>query len=190
MSVMADIMSYSQEHSIRSEKAMEALATQYETAAANPGANPQIQMQANGMAVGNRTPAMQNRPMPPNGMAGGFASPSMPNLNLPMQPNGLNGSPHLGNPGLGAGSMMGNSHTPSPHLSNMAAPPMIPQHSAQGTNSSTASANTSPNVNNTTTNNNKRRRSTVKMEGDEAGADAAPTGKVKPSPRMTKKQRP
>jgi hypothetical protein len=195
MSVMADIMSHSQEHNMRPEKAIDALAAQYEMAnAGNDVGTPQGQMQQqpNGMPVGNRTPAMANRQMPPNGMPAFAASPALSHLNLPMQPNGMNGSPHLGHPGL-QGGMMGNSHTPSPHLSNMAAPPMIPQHSAQGTNSSTASANTSPNAtsNNNHANNtsNKRRRSTVKHEGDDV---PEPTGnaKVKPSPRMSKKQRP
>lgn len=59
---------------------------------------------------------------------------------------------------------------------------MMPQHSQQGTNSSAASANTSPQVNN------KRRRSTVKMEGDDPGVDGG--HKVKPSPRMPKKPKP
>jgi hypothetical protein len=194
MSVMADIMTYSQEHNMRSEKAIEALAGQYDLASSGndvvtPG---QMQQQANGMPVGNRTPGMANRQMLPNGMPAFAASPAMSHLNLPMQPNGMNGSPHLGNhPGL-QGNMMGNSHTPSPHLSNMAAPPMIPQHSAQGTNSSTASANTSPNAtSNNQANNtsNKRRRSTVKHEGDDV-PETVGNAKVKPSPRMTKKQRP
>jgi len=184
MSIMADLMNFSQENNMRAEKALDGYVSSMDSMTNGAGGgNPQAHMQANGVAPGVRTPAMQNRPMPQNGMQGAFASPSMPNLNLPVQPNG---SPHPGNLNLGAG-MMGNVHTPSPHISNMAAPPMIPQHSAQGTNSSTASANTSPNVNPTS---NKRRRSTVKMEGDEPGAEGGGNAKVKPSPRMTKKQRP
>lgn len=76
-------------------------------------------------------------------------------------------------------------HTPSPHQGNMAAPPMLPQHSQQGTNSSGPSANTSPQVNN------KRRRSTVKDEDGGGGPDGLLNQqRVKPSPRMTKKAKP
>jgi len=102
-------------------------------------------------------------------------------MNLPMQPNGMHGSPHLQG-GLLPGQMPGGMGTPSPAQTHMAAPPMMPQHSQQGTNSSAASANTSPQVNN------KRRRSTVKMEGDDGGAEVG--HKVKPSPRMPKKPKP
>lgn len=71
--------------------------------------------------------------------------------------------------------MMGQTGSPAP----MAAPMMIPQHSQQGTNSSAASANTSPNVSA------KRRRSAVKME-DEGGGQGEVNGgnRVKASPRV------
>lgn len=183
---MSDLMHYAQEKKMRPEQALEALVAQYES---QPnGGNPQINYPQNGSAPGSRTPNMQNMQMGQNGQP--FTSPSVANLNLPMQANGMNGSPHLGNNSgnLAPNMSMANSHTPSPHQSNMAAPSMMPQHSQQGTNSSAASANTSPNVNN----NNKRRRSTVKLEGDDGGgADGNPNAnRVKPSPRMTKKAKP
>jgi hypothetical protein len=188
MNVMSDLMHYSQEKKMRPDQALEALVAQYDSQANGQG-NPQINLPPNGMQAGNRTPSMQNMQMPQNG--GIYSSPSVSNLSLPMQ-NGINGSPHLGNnPGnLGAPNMnMSNAHTPSPHQSNMAAPSMMPQHSQQGTNSSVASANTSPNVNN---NNNKRRRSTVKLEGDDGGGqdNMSNANRVKPSPRMSKKAKP
>lgn len=168
MNIMSDLMHAAQEKKMRPEQALEALVAEYD--------NPQINLPPNGVPQGARTPSMANMQMGPNGQ---FASPSVSHMSLPM-----NGSPHLGHPGgLAPGMGMTNSHTPSPHQSNMAAPPMMPQHSAQGTNSSVASENTSPNLSN---NNNKRRRSTVKMEGD----DPEPANRVKPSPRMSKKQKP
>lgn len=191
MNLMSDLMWYSIEKKVRPEGAMEALNASYDSQGGQGAqGNPQINLPPNGAPQGARTPSMQNMQMPPNGQQGNFSSPSVSNLNLPMQ-NGMNGSPHMGNhPGnLTAPNMgMPNSHTPSPHQSNMAAPPMMPQHSQQGTNSSVASANTSPNINN----NNKRRRSTVKTEGpDGEGGDGNPNAnRVKPSPRMTKKAKP
>jgi len=193
MSVMADLITYAQEKRMRPEQALDALVQEYEarggpaTQQPNQQGNPQINLPQNGIPVGNRTPSMQNMQMA-NAQAGNqFSSPSVSNLNLPM-PNGMpgmNGSPHIpNNAGLAPNNMnMPNSHTPSPHQSNMAAPSMVPQHSQQGTNSSAASANTSPNVNN------KRRRSTVKLEGEDGAADGS-QGRVKPSPRPPKKGKP
>ena len=189
-------MAFAQERRLRPDAAMDALVTQYQREGgpnsdmqqANQQGNPQINLPPNGVPVGNRTPSMQHMQIP--NMQGGnqFSSPSVSNLSLPMQNGipGMNGSPHLANnPGLAPNMNMPNSHRPSPHQSNMAAPPMMPQHSQQGTNSSAASANTSPNVNN------KRRRSTVKMEGDEGGGDGNQgANRVKPSPRMGKKAKP
>ncbi|CAK1355340.1 hypothetical protein CB0940_00930 [Cercospora beticola] len=166
MNIMSDLMHAAQEKKMRPEQALEALVAEYD--------NPQISLPPNGVPQGSRTPSMANMQMGPNGQ---FSSPNVSHMSLPM-----NGSPHLGHPGGLAPGMNMNSHTPSPHQSNMAAPPMMPQHSAQGTNSSVASENTSPNLNNS----NKRRRSTVKMEGDET----EPGNRVKPSPRMSKKQKP
>lgn len=183
MNVMSDLMHYAQEKKLRPEEAMEALVAEYESqqnGQAQAGANPQINMPPNGLPPGSRTPSMQHMQMSGNGPQ--FSSPNLGNMNLPM-----NGSPHLGNhPGNLAPGMNINSHTPSPHLSNMAAPPMVPQHSQQGTNSSVASENTSPNMNNS----NKRRRSTVKMEGDDGGGAETNGNRVKPSPRMSKKAKP
>lgn len=186
MNLMSDLMSCAQEKKIRPEQALEHLAAQNEAnGQTQQGGNTQIHLPMNGVPQGARTPSMGNMQMPQNGQGGAYASPSVANLNLP---NGMNGSPHLGNhPGNLAPNMgLANSHTPSPHQSNMAAPPMVPQHSQQGTNSSVASANTSPNMNNTGA---KRRRSTVKLEGDDGGGPDN-SNRVKPSPRMAKKARP
>ena len=159
--------------------------------------NPQLQLPPNGVPMTQRTPSMQSMQGMNMPMQAQFASPSVSHLNLPNGMGGgqvaMNGSPHIThNPALQNAGLapnmnanMMNSHTPSPHMGNMGAPAMVPQHSQQGTNSSGPSANTSPNVNN------KRRRSTVKMEGDEGGGDGAPGAqRVKPSPRMGKKGKP
>ena len=189
-------MSYAAERKLGPAAAIDGIVAQYqkdggpngEGQQMNQQGNPQLNLPPNGVPVGNRTPSMQHM-QTPNAQGGNqFSSPSMANLNLPMQNGipGMNGSPHIpNNPGLAPNMNMPNSHTPSPHQSNMAAPQMMPQHSQQGTNSSAASANTSPNVNN------KRRRSTVKMEGDEGGGDGSHgANRVKPSPRMGKKAKP
>jgi len=196
---MAELMHFSHEKKMRPEQALEAWVTQYDAQGANdfqqhgqPG-TPQINLPPNGVPTGNRTPSMQHMQMPNQAVPNTFSSPSVSNLNLPMQPNGINGSPHIPNhPGLAPNmSMQPNSHTPSPRVAHMAAPPMVPQHSQQGTNSSAASATTSPNVHN------KRRRSTVKLEeeggGPGGGADGVQGGnqpRVKPSPRVPKKPKP
>jgi hypothetical protein len=192
MNVMSALMSFSQEKKLRPEQALEAWVQENETQGGQAQqqvgqGNSQINVPPNGVPMGNRTPSMQHMQMP--NQQGQFSSPSVSHLNLPMQPNGMNGSPHVPNhPGLQANmNMPPNSHTPSPHQSHMAAPPMVPQHSQQGTNSSAASANTSPQVNN------KRRRSTVKMEEDGSGQDGGQgqgQQRVKPSPRMSKKAKP
>lgn len=150
----------------------------------------QMALQRNGMVQGfppgSGTPGQGHMQLP--GQQGNFSSPSVPNMNLPMHMNGgqmmmMNGSPHIGHPGLPGGLApghnlhLGQTHTPSPAQSHMAAPPMMPQHSAQGTNSSAASANTSPNM---TTG--KRRRSAVKLENDDGMEPASQ--RVKASPRV------
>jgi hypothetical protein len=185
--LMVDLIAIAQEKRLRPELAMETFNIQYQKEGPpdpNQQGNPQLNLPPNGIPMTNRTPSMQSMGMP--NVQGQFNSPSVSNLNLPMQ-NGIpmNGSPHISNtPGLAPNMNMANSHTPSPHQSNMAAPQMMPQHSQQGTNSSAASANTSPNVNN------KRRRSTVKMEGDDGGGDGGGANRVKPSPTMRKKAKP
>jgi hypothetical protein len=181
MNLMSDLMRHSAAQNFRPSDGLESLIQEYEHNPPNQPGNPQINLPPNGVPMGNRTPSMGNMPMPnhPNHQ---FSSPAMSNLTAPM----MNGSPHISsNPGLAPNMNLPNSHTPSPHQSNMAAPQMLPQHSQQGTNSSAASANTSPNVNN-----NKRRRSTVKMEGDDPGGGDGPAAKVKPSPTMRKKNKP
>ena len=165
MNVMSDLISFAQEKKMRPETALEAINTQYENQGEanaqqpNQQGNPQINLPPNGVQMGSRTPSMQNMQMPGAQGVNQFSSPHVANLNLPMHngmPGAMNGSPHLSNnSGLAPNMNMANSHTPSPHQGNMAAPAMVPQHSQQGTNSSAASANTSPQVNN------KRRRSTV-----------------------------
>lgn len=200
MNVMSELINFASEKHLRPEQALDALVQQYSENANNQAqqqgqqSNPQINF-PNGMGPqggGARTPSMGNMPNP-NAPGGQFSSPNVAHLNLPMQngiPGGMNGSPQItSNPNLAPGMMQPNSHTPSPRQANRAAPPMMPQHSQQGTNSSAASANTSPSVNN------KRRRSTVKMEGDEGGGPEGQQGgpgggRVKPSPRMTKKPKP
>lgn len=149
-----------------------------------------------GMAPGSHTPNQNHMQLPPQGTPN-FSSPSVPNMNLPAHmTNGMmNGSPHIGHPGLPGhhGGMqhmqhlqmmqqMGQhgNHTPSPAQTHMAAPPMMPQHSQQGTNSNASvvnSANTSPQVTG------KRRRSQIKLELDGMGDEPA-SQRVKPSPRM------
>jgi hypothetical protein len=178
---MADLMAFAQEKKLRPDSALEAINQQYAKEGPPGGdpnqqggqGNPQLNLPPNGVPMANRTPSMQSMNNPQ------FSSPAMQNLNLPMQPNGIpmNGSPHISNtPGLQPGGMQAG-HTPSPGHQNMQAPAMLPQHSQQGTNSSAASANTSPNVNN------KRRRSTVKTEDDGGGG-------MKPSPTVRKKGKP
>ncbi|KAF2689706.1 hypothetical protein K458DRAFT_131405 [Lentithecium fluviatile CBS 122367] len=108
-----------------------------------------------GMPPGARTPSgMGQAGLPPNQQ---FMSPAMANSLLP---NGNMSSPHLMQ-----------SHTPSP-----ASHQMVHQQSQSG---SSASQNTSPNVNN------KRRRSTAKIDADDGGGpDMNGAAKVKQSPRV------
>jgi hypothetical protein len=92
-------------------------------------------------------------------------------------PNNPTASPAPGSVNLPAGS---------PHISGSPAqaPGMIPQHSQQGTHSSGASANTSPNV----ANNKRRRPSGVKMEDEipqpNGVVQANKANSVKASPRV------
>jgi hypothetical protein len=101
-----------------------------------------------------------------------FASPAMAHLGLP----GAQGSPH----------MVGSGHA-SPAQSQMAGPPGM-QPPMQP---SPVGVGNSPNIGG----NKRRRASTVKMEGEDAGGNevngtAAPgSGKVKPSPRVPKRQK-
>lgn len=168
---MQDLMHFSQERSLRPKDAVDALANEYQKQPDGGMTSNPMLAAGNAQMVNGGTPRMMKM-----GAPGNFAnsSPGMANMNLPMQANGaMNGSPHFGNaamPGL---------QNSSPAPSHMA-PPMLPQHSQQGTNSTTVSADTSPQVSN------KRRRSTVKTEEEGIGNE----GKVKPSPRMGKKAKP
>ncbi|KAK5175025.1 uncharacterized protein LTR77_000161 [Saxophila tyrrhenica] len=192
MNIMNDLVGFAGDSNLRPSQALEQLVRTYEQTNLQPhqqqpqhDGNPQINLPPNGMTPGSRTPSMANMSMPGGQQPNHFSSPALSNMSGPV----MNGSPHIPhNPNLTAPhNMPPNSHTPSPHQSNMAAPPMLPQHSQQGTSSSAASANTSPNVGN------KRRRSTVKMEGDEGsgeGGGAHGAGRVKPSPRLGKKNKP
>lgn len=99
-----------------------------------------------------------------------FASPGMAHLGLP----GSQGSPHL----------TGSAHA-SPAQSHLVGPPGM----QGGVHPSPVGVNSSPNVGG----NKRRRASTVKMEGDEGGdingTSAPGSGKVKASPRVTKRQK-
>ena len=199
---MAELMSYAQERRLRPEQALESFAQQIDQSQSGHGP---VNFVPNGLPFGGARPlsmaqAQISGPPPPPShmpqqMPGHFSSPSTSHVNHTMQ-NGTAGSPRLpsaghppghANPAALAGGPAG---TSSPHQNHMAAPLMVPQHSQHGTNSSVASANTSPSVNN------KRRRSTVKIEPDEGGGGGdtggplPPGGRVKPSPRMTKKAKP
>lgn len=126
--------------------------------------------------AGSRTPMQAQMSLP----QGGAFSPQVANMNMPMQMAHLNGpvagSPHIPhNPQLNMiQQQQQQGQTGSP--GTMAAPSMIPQHSAQGSSSTGASANTSPNVSA------KRRRSQVKVEDDSGGIET--NGRVKASPRI------
>lgn len=126
--------------------------------------------------VASYQPQGQNpiRPAFPDGGVRAFsASGISPHIANQLLPGGgqMNGSPHMNAMNLNGMK----THTPSPHQSNMAAPPMVTSLSHQGSSTSGPSANASPNV----SQQNKRRRSTVKAEGDDG-----PMPKVKASPRM------
>lgn len=202
MFFMQDLMAHSQEKSLRPMDAVRSYTASFEEPTSNPQQNPgmqaQQQFQQNQMQMnmqragngpfpmGNRTPMQPHMQLPP-GQQANF-SPAMSQMGIPMNhlngPMPMNGSPHIAHQqGLPGGLMpnhnlnLGPTHTPSPHQSNMAAPPMIPQHSQQGTNSSAASANTSPNTAQ------KRRRSQVKAESDDIG-DGNGGPRVKASPRV------
>jgi hypothetical protein len=102
-----------------------------------------------------------------------FASPAMAHLGLPQ----AQGSPHIG----------GSVHTPSPAQNAAGGVSMMHQISAQGSNLSGSqgpSTNTSPNVSQK-----RRRASQIKLEEENASQDSNNAGKVKPSPRMTKRQK-
>lgn len=128
------------------------------------------------LVVSYQPQAGQNpiRPAFPDGGVRAFGaagiSPHIANQLLPGSAQ-VNGSPHMH--AMNLNGM--NTHTPSPHQSNMA-PPMVTSLSHQGSSTSGPSANTSPNI----SQQNKRRRSTIKAEGDDGS-----TPKVKASPRMT-----
>lgn len=200
---MRDLMDYAQKNELRPSDALNALVTTYDdqqppNQQQGQGQQPQqgqpnhaqlAMMQRNGMGQG--TPSQAHMQLP-QGQQQNFSSPMISTMSLPMHMNGgmgLNGSPHIAqHPGLPGANLapnhnlnLGQNHTPSPAQAHMAAPPMMPQHSQQGTNSSAASTNTSPNMNN------KRRRSQVKMEeGDGGGGDinGPQNQRVKASPRV------
>ena len=209
---MKDLMDHSQRNELRPHDALKALVANYDEQAANQQANnaggqAQQPMPPNAMPmnvpqravsgqfqIGPRTPMQGQMQLPP-GQQANF-SPSVAHMGMPMShlngPMPINGSPHIGNQqgliqsGLAPnpGMSFGGIHTPSPHQTNMAAPPMIPQQSHQGTDGSAVSVNTSPNVNQ------KRRRSQVKMEGDDGGGggnvdmNGVQGSRVKASPRV------
>nr|OQO27158.1 hypothetical protein B0A51_05153 [Rachicladosporium sp. CCFEE 5018]OQO28600.1 hypothetical protein B0A51_05419 [Rachicladosporium sp. CCFEE 5018] len=172
MNMMQELVTFAAEHRLPAATALDQLNTKYDSDPLPPQQQQQLppHLMPNGLQAG--TPQM--RQPPPSGFG------SSPALNHMPLPNGVTSSPHMGQTlNLPLGLQPANMS--SPNSGAMAAPPMLPQHSQQGTNSSAASANTSPMVSN------KRRRSQVKMEeGDGGGGE----GKVKPSPRMGKKGKP
>lgn len=102
----------------------------------------------------------------------GQRTPSMGQFPMGQSPSAV----HLGLPENVIGG--------SPAQGNMQAPGMALQQSQQGTSSSGPSANTSPNVSN------KRRRPSVKTESDDPASQAnGVQAKVKPSPRIGKRQK-
>lgn len=182
---MQDLMDFSKEHpELRVSDALDRLVQSYQSANAQSAANfAQNQMNVNGVANSNFPggPAGNNM-MQAGGRSANLQRPdgTWATMSPAMQPsflpgNQANGSPHLS---TGSNTLSMNTHTPSPHQSNMA-PPMAPQLSQQGS-AAGASANTSPNVSG------KRRRSTVQgvkaEDGDGVVNGAGP--KVKQSPRM------
>ena len=169
---MTPLIQYSQTHpqiapaiALQQMVAEHAIRAQNQMAAMAPG-NFNASMQQ--MVSGQRTPGLNG----PNQ----FASPALQHLSLPMG----QGSPHLGGP----------VHTPSPAQNHVAGPvAMVHQQSQQGSNlsgSQGTSTNTSPNVTNK-----RRRASQVKLEDDGGGPEVNGTGanKVKPSPRLGKRQK-
>lgn len=128
---------------------------------------PQAQQNGQPMHPGQRTPGLNNFPVPVPQMGQVGASPAQPHMQLPGS-----GSPHI----------MG-----SPAPGHMQAPGMQMQPSQQGTSSSGPSANTSPQSNK------RRRPSGVKIEEDGSsaptpGSQVNGVGKGKPpTPRMPKR---
>lgn len=123
-----------------------------------------IQMNNAGAIAGNPNGVMQpGQRTPSMGQFPMGQSPAAAHLNLPDNNSMIGGSPAQG---------------------HMQAPSMALQQSQQGTSSSGPSANTSPNVSN------KRRRASVKAEGEEgAGQPNGVQNKIKPSPRLGKRQK-
>ena len=114
-------------------------------------------------SIGTNNPGAQHNPSGPR-------TPGM--TNFPM-----GASPHITNVQLPGGS---------PHMGSPAqAQAMQLQHSQHGTSSSGPSANTSPNASNK-----RRRPSAVKTEDDGQVNGTQTKSSVKPSPRITKRQKP
>jgi hypothetical protein len=166
---MTPLIQYSQSHpTITPQAALEKMVSENAMRASHMASLAQGNLNAPMQMSGQRTPGLNG----PNQ----FASPALAHLGLPTG----QGSPHLGGP----------VHTPSPAQNHMAGPvAMVHQQSQQGSNlsgSQVTSANTSPNV---TTK--RRRPSAVKVEDDGGGPEVNGTGanKVKPSPRIGKRQK-
>ncbi|KAJ5899336.1 Transcriptional activator ptaB [Penicillium taxi] len=126
----------------------------------------------------------------------GFAPPMAQGMQMPMQQlaraPSMNGPPqfvspamaHLGLPGSQGSPLMAGSAHASPAQSQLAGPPGMPG----SVQPSPVIMNNSPNVGG----NKRRRASTVKMEEDggiETNGTAPLPGKVKASPRVTKRQK-
>lgn len=161
ISQMQVLFSYSQAHpGMSPPEALRDLVNVLQTQGPNPNGFPTPM-----------NPGMQHLPngrAPSIGGPSHFASPGMAHLGLP----GAQGSPHL----------TGSAHA-SPAQSHLAGPPGM-----QGVQPSPVGINNSPNVGG----NKRRRASTVKMEGDDVdinGTSAPGSGKIKASPRVTKRQK-
>ena len=166
MNQMAPLFEYSQTHGgIAPKEAMNRMNIE----------NAQVFANANQARLQNQMARQANGQIPfPQAMNGPnqFASPNMQHLGIPQG----QGSPALG----------GAVHTPSPAQNAMGGVAMMHQMSAQGSNLSGSqgpSTNTSPNVNK------RRRASQIKLEEENAAQNADTGGKVKPSPRMPKRQK-
>lgn len=169
---MTPLIKYSQDHpTIPPREALEKMINEHPVRAATQMAGmSQAGLNAPvGQAMsGQRTPGLTGPSY--------FASPNVSHLGLP----NAQGSPHLSGP----------VHTPSPAQNHVAGPvAMVHQQSQQGSNlsgSQVTSTNTSPNMPTK-----RRRPSGVKVEDDGGNAEVNGTGasKVKPSPRLNKRQK-
>ena len=131
----------------------------------------------------------QHSSLTPSALLDQYVSTIVNTANGPGQPN-PSGPRTPGMAGFAMGASPAAAHLQLPDGSPLVtgspaqAPGMQLQHSQHGTSSSGPSANTSPNASNK-----RRRPSAVKAE-EEIQVNGAPKSTVRPSPRLTKKQKP